>query len=135
MLFRSEIERLRAGYGKGRTADLARQLGRELRAVYCKAHALGLAHGFIRVFEEREKRAIRLAHGHGVSLTDLSAALGRDAAVVSKHAIRMGLSFATRAVRAPRGPRRSRPVLTLDAILALADGPDAGVEGTGNGSE
>ena len=40
-------------------------------------------------------------------------------AVVSKHAIRMGFPFGARTVRAPRGPRRDRPPVTLGMLLAM----------------
>ena len=55
-----------------------------------------------------------------MSITDLSTALERDPAVVSKHAIRMEIPFATRTVKAKRGPRRNRPAVTLASLLALA---------------
>ena len=74
----------------------------------------------MRAFTADEERAIYLARDHGVSITDLSAALDRDPAVVSKHAIRIGVPFATRTVKAQRGPRRNRPVVTLTSLLALA---------------
>ncbi len=54
-----------------------------------------------------------------MSLTDLSAALGRDPAVVSKQAIKLGIPFATRLNRAPRGPRQGRPTVTLGSLLAM----------------
>lgn len=102
------------------TPELARRLGRKKGGVYMKAWSLGLEHGFMRAFTADEERAIRLAREHGVSITDLSAALGREPAVVSKHAIRMGVPFATRTVKARRGPRRNRPAVTLASLLALA---------------
>ena len=111
---------LKRDYGRVPTKELARQLNRKKGGVYNKAWALGLEHGWMRAFTADEERAIRLARDHGVSLTDLSTALDRDTAVVSKHAIRMGIPFATRTVKAPRGLRRNRPAVTLASLLALA---------------
>ena len=85
--------------------------------MFNKAWSLGLRHGYGRPFSDDEDRAIQLAHARGLSLTDLSVALGRDPAVVSKHAIRIGAPFHTRTIRAPRGKDRS--VWTLAAILDL----------------
>ena len=115
-----DIRILKRDYGRVPTKELARRLNRKKGGVYTKAWALGLEHGWMRAFTADEERAIRLARDHGVSLTDLSRALDRDVAVVSKHAIRMGIPFATRAVKAPRGPRRNRPLVTLASLLALA---------------
>ena len=66
-----------------------------------------------------ESRSIAVKGNHGTSLTDFSAALGCDPAVVSKHAIRMGVPFGARTVRAPRGPRRNRVPVTLGMLLAM----------------
>ena len=115
-----DLRILKRDYGRVPTKELARRLNRKKGGVYTKAWALGLEHGWMRAFTADEERAIRLARDHGVSLTDLSRALDRDVAVVSKHAIRMGIPFATRAVKAPRGPRRNRPLVTLASLLALA---------------
>ena len=116
-----EIAILRRDYGRVPTSDLARTLNRRKGGIFNKAWSLGLKHGYIRSFTDDEEQAIRIARTHGISLTDLSAALGRDIAVVSKHAIRMGAPFSARIVRAPRTPRRLRPTLTLAGILALPD--------------
>ncbi len=88
--------------------------------MYNKARAPELEQGFLRAFTADEERANRLARDHGVSITDLSAAPDRVPAVVSKHAIRMEIAFATRTVKAKRGPRRNRPVVTFASLLALA---------------
>lgn len=120
-----EIAILTRDYGRMPTPALARRLGRTKGAVFNKAFSLELVHGYGRQFSVDEDRAIALARDHGVSLTDLSHALGRDVAVVSKHAIRLGLPFSTRPVRAPRGPRRNRPAWTLADILALGGAPPA----------
>ncbi len=117
-----DIAVLRRDYGTVPTPELARRLNRPKAGVYTKAWSLGLRHGFMRAFSEDEERAIRIAHHHGVSLTDLSAALDRDPAVVSKHAIRMGIPFSARTRRAPRGLRRNRPPVTLGMLLAMDEG-------------
>lgn len=114
-----DVAVLRRDYGTVPTPELARALNRPKAGVYTKAWLLGLRHGFMRAFSGDEERAIRVAHRHGVSLTDLGAALGRDVAVVSKHAIRMGFPFGTRTTRAPRGRRRNRPPVTLGMLLAM----------------
>ena len=115
-----DIRILTRDYGRVPTRELAKALNRRKAGIYAKAWALGLQHGWMRAFTADEERAIRLARDHGVSLTDLSTALDRETAVVSKHAIRMGIPFATRTVMAPKGPRRNRPAVTLASLLALA---------------
>ena len=115
----AEVAILRRDYGRVRTNDLAEALGRPKAGVFNKAWSLGLQHGFMRAFTEDEQSAIRLAHAHGLSLTDLAAALDRDVAVVSKHAIRLGLPFKDRAVRVARTRRAVRRRWTLADILAL----------------
>ena len=118
-----EIAILRRDYGRVPTGALAAALGREKGGVYNKAWSLGLVHGWIRAFSADEERAIRIARDHGLSLTDLAAALNRDTAVVSKHAIRMGVPFSTRTVRASRTRCAQRAQWTLADILMLANGP------------
>ena len=117
-----EIAILRRDYGRVPTGALAAALGREKGGVYNKAWSLGLVHGWMRAFSADEERAIRIARDRGLSLANLAVALDRDTAVVSKHAIRMGVPFSTRSVRAPRTCRAGRIRWTLAAILALADG-------------
>lgn len=116
----AEIAILRRDYGRVRTQDLADALGRPKAGVFNKAWSLGLRHGFIRAFTEEEHLAIQIGREHGLSLADLADALGRDVAVLSKYAIRMGLPFKDRVVRAPRTPRTFRRRWTVPAILALA---------------
>ena len=116
-----DIAVLRRDYGRVPTPKLARSLNRPKAGIYSKAWSLGLKHGFMRAFGDDEERAIRIAHHYGISLTDLGAALDRDVAVVSKHAIRMGIPFSERTKRAPRGPRRNRPLVTLAMLLAMGD--------------
>ena len=108
---------LRRDYGVVPTPELARRFGRAKAGVYNMAWSMGLVHGFMRAFTADEDRAIRNGRDHGVSLTDVSAALGRDTAVVSKHAIRMGIPFGARTIKAPRGPRSGRPAVTLQQLL------------------
>ena len=119
-----EIVILRRDYGTVPTPELARRLNRPKAGVYNKAWSLGLKHGFMRAFSDDEERAIRNGRDHGISITDVSMALDRDPAVVSKHAIRMGVPFGTRTTRAPRGPRRNRPPVTLATLLAMGDAED-----------
>jgi hypothetical protein len=134
----AEIAILRRDYGRVKMKELETSLGRKKGGIYNKAFQLGLNSGYFREFDDDENRAIRIARDHGVSLTDLSAALGRDLAVVSKQAIKLGIPFATRVNRAPRGPRRDRspvtlggllamdaPTMTLPVLLALPDAPQA----------
>ena len=118
----AELEMLRRDYGRVRTVDLAAALHRSKGGVFNKAFSLGLKHGFMRAFTEDEDRAIAIAHEHVLSITDLAAALGRDVAVVSKHAIRMGLPFSGRTLLAPRGRLIDRQRWTLRSILALGAG-------------
>ena len=114
-----DIAILRRDYGKIPTPQLATKLGRKKGGVFNKAHSLGLLHGYIRPFSADEDTAILIAHGTDISLTDLSEALRRDPAVVSKHAIRMGIPFSKRPVRAPRTRRALRSSFTLEEILLL----------------
>jgi len=97
-----DIAILRRDYGAVPTPELARRLNRPKAGVYSKAWGLGLKHGYHQPFSDDEERGIRIARDHGISLTDLSAALDRDPAVVSKHTIRI----ASRSARA----RGGRPV-------------------------
>jgi hypothetical protein len=114
----TEIAILRRDYGRVKVKELETSLGRKKGGIYNKAFQLGLNSGYFREFNDDENRAIRIARDHGVSLTDLSAALDREPAVVSKQAIKLGIPFATRVNRAPRGPRRDRSPVTLGGLLA-----------------
>jgi hypothetical protein len=115
----AQIAILRRDYGRVKLKELETSLGRKKGGIYNKAFQLGLNSGYFRAFSDEENRAIGIARDHGVSLTDLSAALDREPAVVSKQAIKLGIPFATRVNRAPRGPRRDRPAVTLGSLLAL----------------
>lgn len=112
---------LRAHYGKVPTRQIADQLGRGVRAVLYHANRMGLTHGFMRAFSAEEDRAIRSAWTHGVSMVDVAGALGRDPAVIGKHAARIGCRFndPARPVRGPRTRRASRAPVTLQSLLAL----------------
>lgn len=112
---------LRRDYGKVPTLQIAALLGRGQRAVLMHANQLGLRHGYIRPFGEDEDRAIAIAWAHGISMSDLAQAFGRDVAVISKHAIRIGYRFTdpARPSRAPRTRRAGRAPVTLAGLLAL----------------
>ena len=116
----ADLERLRQAYGSMPTKALAAELSRPLRAVYSRAFALGLKHPWMRSFSPDEDMAIRIGWWRGLSQTDLAAALGRQVAVVSKHAVQLGLHFCDPArPPAPRTLRRNREPVTLAAILAM----------------
>jgi len=118
---------LTARYGREPTPAVAAALGRPLRAIYTKAHHLGLVHGWIKPFTAEDAAAIRIAYHRGLSLTDLAEALGRDMAVVSKYAKReLDLHFSARPMKAPRGPRALRRTWTLATILELGIPGDEG---------
>ncbi|WP_236035831.1 hypothetical protein [Rhizorhabdus histidinilytica] len=123
----ADEQQLRAGYGKIPSRELARSLGRTPAAMFSRANMLGLVHGYIRGFTADEDIAIRNAWTHGTSLTDLADALGRDSAVVSKHAIRLGYRFSdpNRPARAPRNNRSKRSSITLSGLVALDPNPIA----------
>ena len=116
-----EEARLRADYGKVPTRDIAKDLGRGVRAVLYHANRLGLVHGFMRAFSADEDSAIRNAWTHGVSMVDVAQALGRDPAVIGKRAARIGCRFndPARPSRGPRTRRANRTPVTLQSLLAL----------------
>jgi hypothetical protein len=116
-----EEARLRADYGKVPTREIAQDLGRGVRAVLYHANRLGLVHGFMRAFSADEDCAIRNAWTHGVSMVDVAHALGRDPAVIGKHAARIGCRFndPARPSRGPRTRRANRAPITLQSLLAL----------------
>ena len=109
----ADIAMLRAHYGKMPMDDLATRMGRTKASLFTRANVLGLVHGYQRAWSDDERRAVRLAHDHGIAFRDLVAALGRNYAGVYKFAEKQGLRF-------PRRPRRdSAP--TLADILAMGD--------------
>lgn len=119
-----DLQILRDGYGKIKTADLAVQLGRTRGSITTRAHVLGLVHGWMRAFSDDEKRAIIIAWRKGVSMVDVALALGRDPAVIGKQANRLGYRFndPARPVRGPRTRRADRVAVTLESILAMEAG-------------
>ncbi|WP_248006154.1 hypothetical protein [Novosphingobium sp. HR1a] len=115
---------LRADYGKVPTRRIAENLGRGVRAVFYHANRMGLVHGFMRAFGADEDRAIRNAWTYGVSMVDVAQTLGRDPAVIGKHAARLGCRFndPERPVRGPKTRRTTREPVTLHSLLALDGG-------------
>jgi hypothetical protein len=75
----------------------------------------------MRAFSADEDRAIRNAWTYGVSMVDVAQALGRDLAVIGKHAARIGCRFndPARPVRGPKTRRANRIPVTLQSLLAL----------------
>lgn len=132
----AELAVLRAEYGRTRTAELAKRFGRSHLAVCLRANVLGLEHGFMRPFSPDEDRAFHIAfHSRDITFGDLAAVMGRDVAVIGRHAKRLGLKFSERPYPPPRTPRKSRRTWTLVDILALdtpapaePDPPPAAVE-------
>ncbi len=113
--------RLRRDYGKIPTPELACQMGRTRAAIFTRANILGLAHEGRQRWTSDHLAALRIAHEHGISLTDLAAALGREVDALHKYAAKQGLAFGRR-------PRRPVPP-TLADILNL---PEA-AKGKGEG--
>jgi hypothetical protein len=114
--------RLRAGYGKVPTRQLARELGRPLPAIYTRANHLGLKHPWMRAFTDEDAKLVQIAWKHGVALQDIADAIGRDQTVVSKFAVRQGYSFSDPArPTAPKaGGAKKLHRLSRAEILALA---------------
>jgi hypothetical protein len=122
---------LRARYATDRAKDIARDLGKPLGGIYNRAWILKLKNPWCRDFSADEDHAIAIAWRKGVGLTDLALAFGRDQAVVSKHAIRLGFSFSdpARPMKPSRKPRKSRPVYdTIASVLALEGASPAEME-------
>jgi hypothetical protein len=118
---KADEARLREAYGKVNSRALAEELGRGYRAMLVKANALGLKHGYCKLFSEDEDRAIVIAWHKGVSMVDVAKALGRDPAVIGKHANRLGYRFndPSRPVKGPKTRRADRVPVTLGSILAM----------------
>ena len=112
------------------TRQIAEALGRGVRAVLYHANHMGLVHGFMRAFSADEDRAIRNAWAYGVSMVDVAQALGRDPAVIGKHAARLGCRFndPARPTRGPKTRRANRPSVTLHSLLALDTAVPTGVD-------
>lgn len=109
---------LRDRYGKEPVKSLAARLGRGLRAVYTHAFQLGLKH---RGWSADDDRAIRIAWARGLSLAVLKRALGRDASVISKRAVKLGCAFTdpNRPTPMGRGRRKTGALPSLPEILAM----------------
>lgn len=108
----ADLARLRQGYGKVPTAELALSLGRSKASIFTRANLLGLVHGFHRPWSNDECTALAIAFARGIAVADLATALGRKQAAVHKYAANRGFRFGRRA-RAPF-------VMTLPDILKLA---------------
>lgn len=119
--------RLRRDYGKIPTPELARQMGRTRAAIFTRANILGLAHEGRQRWTSDHLAALRIAHEHGISLTDLAAALGREVDALHKYAAKQGLAFGRR-------PRRPAPP-TLADILNLPEAAKGEGEGEGEGKD
>lgn len=104
---------LRDLYGNVPTRDLPARIGRSKTAIFNRAHALGLHHGYHRCWTRPELEALRNAFDRGLAIADLAAALGRKAFSVSKYASNHGMHFGAR-------PLAVEPI-TLQDILALGD--------------
>lgn len=118
---------LRDHYATTKGAEVAKMVGRPLRAVYQRAFHLGLKNPWMRAFSPEEERAIGVAWRTGVTLKALSAAMDRDMSVVAKKADRMGLKFTdpARPIPSPRGAGAKFRGLTLADILARETAPPA----------
>lgn len=108
---------LKKHYGHSKAAEIAKHLGRVKGAVYNRANALGLDSGWCKDWSEDERTSIRIAFRTELTLGDLAEATGRDVAVVSKQALKLGISFSNRPVAPPRGPRAKRRTWSLAEIL------------------
>ena len=119
----AETDRLREAYGKVNSRELAAELGRDLRAMYTRAFALGLKHGWMRDFTAQEDAEIRAAWTDGTPLRVLAQHQQRDPAVISKHAIRLGCAFNSpdRPVQPQRGRKRGARTGTAAAIPTSDD--------------
>lgn len=91
-----DIATLRAEYGKTPSADLARKLGRTKPAMFTRANMLGLVHGYIKPWSEKDLKALYGAYANGTSIADLALMLDRKPMSVSKYATQHGLRFGRR---------------------------------------
>lgn len=127
---RDQDQVLRDGYGKRKTEELAREVGRSVGGVLQRANVLGLVHGMHKPWSDEHARAVAIAWRVGIGLTDLSLVLGRQVAPIQKYAKRMGLRFTdpNRPARPRRGPRANRTPPTLEQILAQANDAERAVK-------
>lgn len=84
---------LRAEFGNTPSPELARKLGRTKAAMFSRANALGLVHGYLRPWTPDERRALGIVWRLGLPLAVIAKACGRDPAAVSKQAIKLGIAF------------------------------------------
>jgi hypothetical protein len=91
-----DIAFLKANYGKLKTADLAKAMGRSKGAVFTRANVLGLQHGYIRPWEGEDHDLLVYAFENGIAIADVAKALERKAMSVSKYATKHGMSFGRR---------------------------------------
>lgn len=126
----ADIELLRTEFGKTPSKDLAKKLGRTPGAMFSRAHFLGLHHGYIRMFTPDDRRAIGICWRLGLPLAVVAKALGRDPAVISKQAIKIGIPFDSpdRPVLPTRAVRKTWPSYSLEQILELLP-PDPDFDG------
>lgn len=104
---------LRDLYGKIDTDEVASRIGRSKRAIFSRAHLLGLQHGYHRKSTGQERLALGIAYRRGLAIADVAAAMGRKAFSLSKYATKHGYNFGRR-------PLLAAPI-SLDEIIALAD--------------
>jgi len=108
----ADLARLRQGYGKVPTAELALSMGRSKASIFTRANLLGLVHGFHRPWSKEECSALEIAFTRGIAMADLAEALGRKQAAVHKYAANRGFQFGRRP--------RAAFAMTLPDILKLA---------------
>lgn len=92
----ADLAFLRAHYGKMHTPDLAKALGRTKAAIFTRANAIGLAHGYIVAWTNGDHEALEIAFRNDIAIADLASALGRKACSVSKYAKNHGFAFGRR---------------------------------------
>lgn len=117
----AELTVLRSRYGTEKVKETAAALQRPLGAIYNKAHALGLEAKYHRDWSPEEDRAIAIAYGAGISMTDLAIAVDRNVATLSKRAIKLNLPFRDRPTGASRARRSEREKITLQDILEIGE--------------
>jgi len=86
---------LRDSYGKIPNPDLAKKLGRSVKAIYTLAHTLGLEYGNRRPYSADEDLALRIAWKHDLTIDQTAAAIGRAAPAVFKRMQKLGLSWSS----------------------------------------
>lgn len=115
-----ENELLRSGYGRAKTRDIATQLGRSPCALIQQAKKLGLTHGRSRLFSAEEEDVLKAGWAVGYSSLIIAAALGRDVAVLARHAKMIGLTFSGRKNRVRKAKKDCGKLVTAAEILRHA---------------